>query len=183
MLLDNVFPPIPSELVMPLAGFAAARGQISLVGIILAGTAGSLTGALIWYGVGRWLGHERLLRFAARHGRWLTLNPAEVERASAWFVRHGGSAVFLGRMIPGVRSLISVPAGVAGMPLVPFLAYSTVGSAIWTSLLATAGYRLGADYRAVAGFIEPIGNGVLILALALYLYRVLTFNRRAGVQG
>ncbi|WP_246737169.1 DedA family protein [Methylobacterium sp. DB0501] len=183
MLLDNVFPPIPSELVMPLAGFVSARGQTSFVGVVISGTAGSLAGALIWYGVGRRLGHERLLRFAARHGRWLTLSPAEVERASAWFVRHGGGAVFLGRMIPGVRSLISVPAGVAGMPLVPFLAYSTMGSAIWTGLLATAGYRLGADYRAVAGFIEPIGNGVLILALALYLYRVLTFNRRAGVQG
>lgn len=183
MLLDNVFPPIPSELVMPLAGFVSARGQISFLGVVIGGTSGSLTGAVLWYGAGRWLGRERLLNFAVRRGRWLTLSPAEVERAGAWFARHGGAAVFLGRMIPGVRSLISVPAGVAGMPFLPFLVYSALGSAIWTGVLATAGYRLGADYRAVAGFIEPLGNGVLILALALYLYRVLTFERRVGTRG
>jgi membrane protein YqaA with SNARE-associated domain len=120
MLIDNVFPPIPSEVIMPLAGFAAARGQLSLIGVFLAGTAGSLSGALVWYGVGRWLGRERLRRFATRHGRWLTLSPAEVDRASAWFARRGGLSVLIGRVIPGVRSLISVPAGVAGMPLTPF---------------------------------------------------------------
>lgn len=89
----------------------------------------------------------------------------------------------VGRVIPGVRSLISVPAGVSGMPLAPFLAYSTVGTVVWTGLLAAAGYGLGENYRAVAGFIEPIGNGMLVLALALYLYRVATFGRPSGVRG
>lgn len=182
MLLDNIFPPIPSEIIMPLAGFAAARGQLGLVGVFLAGTAGSLSGALVWYAVGRWLGRERLNTFAARHGRWLTLSPAEVDRAGTWFARRGGNTVLVGRVIPGVRSLISVPAGVSGMPLAPFLAYSTVGTVVWTGLLAAAGYRLSENYRAVAGFIEPIGNGVLVLALALYLYRVATFGRRSSVQ-
>ena len=131
MLIDNVFPPIPSEVIMPLAGFAAARGQLSLIGVFLAGTAGSLSGALVWYGVGRWVGRERLKRFAARHGRWLTLSPAEIDRAGGWFARRGGITVLVGRVIPGVRSLISVPAGVAGMPLTPFLVYSAVGTIVW----------------------------------------------------
>ena len=183
MLIDNVFPPIPSEIIMPLAGFAAARGQLSLVGVFLAGTAGSLSGALVWYGVGRCLGRERLRRFAARHGRWLTLSPAEVDRASAWFARRGGLSVLVGRVIPGVRSLISVPAGVSGMPLTPFLIYSALGTIVWTGLLAAAGYGLGENYRAVERLIEPIGNGVLVLGLALYLYRVATFERRRDVRG
>ena len=183
MLIDNIFPPIPSEVIMPLAGFAAARGQLSLLGVFLAGTAGSLSGALVWYGVGRWLGRERLRRFAARHGRWLTLSPAEVDRAGAWFARRGGLTVLVGRVVPGVRSLISVPAGVAGMPLTPFLVHSALGTIVWTGLLTAAGYGLGESYRSVGRFIEPIGNGVLVLALVLYLYRVATFGRRSGVRG
>lgn len=183
MLIDNVFPPIPSEVIMPLAGFAAARGQLNLIGVFLAGTAGSLSGALVWYGVERWVGRERLKRFAARHGRWLTLSPAEIDRAGGWFARRGGITVLVGRVIPGVRSLISVPAGVAGMPLTSFLVYSAVGTIVWTGLLAAAGYGLGENYSAVGRFIEPIGNGVLVLGLALYLYRVATFERRSGVRG
>ena len=183
MLIDNIFPPIPSEVIMPLAGFAAARGQLSLVGVFLAGTAGSLCGALLWYGVGCLLGRERLRRFTARHGRWLTLSPAEVDRAGTWFAQRGGVTVLVGRVIPGVRSLISVPAGVAGMPLTPFLAYSALGTVVWTGLLTGAGYGLGENYRLVGRFVEPIGNGVLILAVLLYLYRVATFERGSDARG
>lgn len=183
MLVDNIFPPIPSELIMPLAGFAAARGELSLVGVFLAGSAGSLSGALIWYGVGRWLGRERLRRFAARHGRWLTLSPAEVDRVGAWFARRGGVTVLIGRVVPGVRSLISVPAGVAAMPLTPFLVCSTLGTIVWTGLLTAAGYWLGENYLLVGRFVEPIGNGVLILALVLYLYRIATFEPGTGARG
>ncbi|KMO39408.1 alkaline phosphatase [Methylobacterium aquaticum] len=183
MLIDNIFPPIPSEVIMPLAGFAAGRGQLSFIGVFLAGTAGSLSGTLLWYGVGRWLGRERLRRFAARHGRWLTLSPAEVERAGAWFARRGRVAVLLGRVVPGVRSLISVPAGVAGMPLTLFLAYSALGTIVWTGLLTAAGYGLGEEYRLVGRLIEPIGNGVLVLALVIYLYRVATFERGRDARG
>ena len=151
--------------------------------VFLAGTAGSLCGALLWYGVGCWLGRERLRRFAARHGRWLTLGPAEVDRAGAWFAQRGGVTVLVGRVIPGVRSLISVPAGVAGMPLTPFLAYSALGTVVWTGLLTGAGYGLGENYRLVGRFVEPIGNGVLILAMLLYLYRVATFERGSDARG
>jgi membrane protein DedA with SNARE-associated domain len=176
MLAENLFPPIPSELIMPLAGFIAARGQLTFVGILLAGTLGSLLGALFWYGVGRWIGRDRLKRFAARHGRWLTLHPEEIDRASAWFVRHGWAAVFLGRLAPGVRTLISVPAGIAGMPLLPFLLTSALGSLLWTGVLAGLGFLLAEGYGAVGNWIEPVANGVMILALALYLYRVARFR-------
>ena len=150
MLVENVFPPIPSELIMPLAGFTAAQGRLSIVLVVLAGTAGSLLGALFWYGLGRWLGEERLRRLAARHGRWLTLSPGEIDRAEDWFRRHGATAVLLGRLVPAVRSLISVPAGVARMPLPGFLAWTALGTGLWTALLAGAGYLLQGQYALVA---------------------------------
>lgn len=176
MLIDNLFPPIPSEVIMPLAGYFVARGQLTFVGVLLAGAAGSVAGALLLYAVGRWIGIHPLRRFAARHGRWLTLSPGEIDRATAWFARHGWTAVLVGRMVPGVRSLISIPAGVAGMPLMAFLAATTIGSFLWTGLLAGAGYLLGGGYQTVGKWIEPAGNLVLILALAIYVYRVVTFK-------
>ncbi len=179
MLAENIFPPIPSEIIMPFAGFVAARGQLTLIGVVLAGAIGSLAGALFWYGVGRWIGRDRLKAFCARHGRWLTLGAAEVDRASAWFARRGWAAVFVGRLVPGVRTLISVPAGVAGMPLVPFLVTTALGTLLWTGLLAGAGYVLAERYREVGGWIEPAGNAVFVLALGAYGYRVVTFGKRS----
>ncbi len=180
MLAENLFPPIPSEVIMPLAGYVSARGQLTFVGVLVAGAAGSFAGALFWYAIGRWIGTHRLKRFAARYGRWLTLSPAEIDRASAWFARHGRTAVLVGRMVPGVRTLISVPAGVTGMPLMPFLATTAVGTLLWTGLLAAAGYVLAEGYRTVGNCIEPVGNGIVILALAIYAYRVATFDKQAG---
>lgn len=177
MLAENVFPPIPSEVVLPLAGYVAAKGQGSLWLTIAAATAGSVAGATIWYYVGRWIGTERLRRFAARHGRWLTLTPDEVDHVDRWFDRHGRWAVLFGRLVPGVRTLISVPAGVTGMKLVPFLAWTAVGSAFWTTLLAIAGYELGQNYGRVAGIIEPASNVVLGAAVLWYAWRVMTFGR------
>ncbi|MFY9511035.1 MAG: DedA family protein [Rubrivivax sp.] len=178
MLAENLFPPIPSEVVLPLAGYAAFKGQGALWLTVTAGTLGSVVGAVFWYGVGRWLGLQRLKRFAARHGRWLTLTPEEVDHVDRWFDRHGRWAVLFGRMVPGVRTLISVPAGVTGMKLTPFLAYTTAGSALWTFLLVLAGYELGEQYGQVARVIEPASNLVLGLAVAWYFWRVATFGRR-----
>ena len=179
MLAENLFPPIPSELIMPLAGFSAARGEIALASIVVAGTVGSVLGALFWFYVGKWVGADRLKRWAERHGRWLTLSPEEVDRASDWFRRHGGLAVLLGRLIPGVRTLISVPAGISGMPLPAFIAYTTIGTAVWTALLAGLGYLLENQYQLVADWVNPASNAI-VAALALwYLYRVVTFRRRA----
>jgi membrane protein DedA with SNARE-associated domain len=143
MLAENVFPPIPSELIMPLAGFVAAKGQLNPVLVVLAGTLGSLLGALPWYYAGRWLGEARVCAFAARHGRWLTLGEKEIGQAIRWFERHGRIAVLVGRLVPTVRTLISLPAGMARMPLLPFLAYSAVGTLAWTAALTAANRSTG----------------------------------------
>ena len=180
MLAENVFPPIPSELIMPMAGFTAARGKLSMVGVVVAGTAGSLAGALLWYYIGRWIGLERLKRWAAKHGRWLTISPEEVDEAVAWFNRHCGKAVLVGRLIPAVRTLISVPAGVAGMALMRFLTYSALGTALWTALLATAGYLLEDQYQKVGDYLNPVSNVILGLIVLGYVYRVITFRRRGA---
>ncbi|MDE0923791.1 DedA family protein [Aurantimonas coralicida] len=178
MLAENVFPPVPSELIMPLAGFSAARGDLNVVAIIIAGTIGSLLGALLWYYIGKWIGAERLKRWASRHGRWLTITPEEVDQASNWFHRHGGMAVFIGRLIPAVRTLISVPAGVAGMPLTPFLLYTILGTVIWTAFLAGAGYLLESQYQRVSNWVNPVSNVVIGLFVLWYIYRVATFRGR-----
>ena len=177
MLVENVFPPIPSELIMPLAGFAAAKGTLNIVGVVAAGTAGSLAGALFWFWVGYSIGPDRLKNFSGRHGRWLTLHPSEIDSARAFFDRHQGSALFFGRLIPTVRTLISVPAGVDRMPILAFLAWSVLGTALWTTLLAGAGYLLQGQYERVSDWLNPVSN-VLFAALAVwYLYRVVRFNR------
>ncbi len=178
MFAENVFPPIPSELIMPLAGFSAARGEGNLLIVIIAGSIGSLLGALLWYYIGQKIGAERLERWAEKHGRWLTLSPKEIEQACAWFNRHGGKAVLIGRLIPAVRTLISVPAGIAGMPLGSFLLYSSAGTIIWTALLAMAGYFLESQYDKVAHWMNPISNVVIGLIVLGYLYRVVRFRHR-----
>ena len=177
MFAENLFPPIPSELIMPLAGFTAARGDLNVFLAIMSGAAGSLLGAVFWYYLALWLGSYRLQAWAARHGRWLTLTPEEVDKTCAWFNRHGGKAVFVGRLIPAVRTLISVPAGFAKMPLVRFLIASTLGTVLWTALLAGAGYLLESQYRKVTDLLNPIANVVIALLVLSYLYRVITFRR------
>lgn len=179
MFAENVFPPIPSELIMPLAGFTAARGELSLVLVIAAGMVGSVAGTLLWYYAGRWLGLGRLKRFAARHGRWLTLSPTELDQAQAFFSRHCAKAVFFGRLVPALRTLISIPAGIVEMALPRFLLYSTLGTLLWTAFLAGAGYLLEAQYRAVEQWLNPVTNLILGAALVFYAYRVATFRPQA----
>ena len=176
MLLENVFPPIPSELIMPLAGFAAASGKLNIFGVVAAGTAGSLAGAFFWFWVGRALGPERLKAFARRHGRWLTLHPGEIDRARAVFDRHRASALFFGRLIPTVRTLISVPAGVNRLPIAVFTFWSLLGTALWTALLAGAGYLLRSQYERVSEWLNPVSNVVLAALVLWYLYRVVRFR-------
>ena len=178
VFLENVFPPIPSELILPLAGSVAGRGGISLVGAVVAATIGSVAGALGWYWVGWWLGLERLKSWAAKHGRWITLSPEEIERADAWFDRHSGKSVLIGRLIPTIRTLISVPAGISGMTLRRFLLFSTLGTAAWSSLLIGAGYLLGEQYESVGNWLNPVSNLVAAGLGLWYAYRVLTFDRR-----
>jgi membrane protein DedA with SNARE-associated domain len=176
MLLENVFPPIPSELIMPLAGYTATQGRLNILLVIAAGSLGSVSGASLWYCVGRWLGCERVRRFAGRHGRWLTVTVAEVDRARDWFRRHGGKAVFIGRLVPAIRTLISIPAGIAEMGPGKFLIYTTAGTVLWTAALAGAGYLLGAQYQQVSSWLNPVSNVILGALVLWYVYRVATFR-------
>src|SRR5688500_12665799 len=134
MFLETIFPPIPSEVIMPVAGVSAAKGQMALPGVIASGTAGAMLGNIVWYLAARALGVIRLKPIIERHGRWLTMNWHEMERAERWFRDHGTFFVFLGRMLPTVRSLVSVPAGLLKMRFRNFLIASTVGTAGWTAM-------------------------------------------------
>ncbi|MAC12339.1 MAG: alkaline phosphatase [Sphingorhabdus sp.] len=176
MLLENVFPPIPSELIMPLAGFDAARGDMNVYLVILSGSIGSVAGALFWYVIGRWIGEDRLKRFASRHGRLLTLNASEIERVNRWFDMHNEKAVLLGRLVPAVRTLISVPAGIFEMSLGRFLIYSTIGTVGWTALLTFGGYMLGDRYELVQTWINPVSNVIVGVIVLAYLYRVMRWR-------
>jgi membrane protein DedA with SNARE-associated domain len=174
MFLENIFPPIPSELIMPLAGFTAAQGELSFWGAVAAGIAGSVLGQLPLYYLGRLAGEERLKRWADKYGKWLTVSHEEIERARGWFDRHGGKAVLICRLIPGVRSLISIPAGMAKMNLVPFLLYSTVGMGVWALALAYLGRVLGENYELVSRYLGPITYvvlGGLLVGGAVWIWR------------
>lgn len=181
MILENVFPPIPSELIVPLAGFKAATGSFSMVGLVIVATLGSLLGTLIWYGLARAFGRERFLRFIDRYGVWLTLDREETLRAMDWFNRYGPAAVFFGRLVPTVRTLISVPAGLSEMPFGSFLLYTAAGSLVWIALLAGAGYLLQENYEQVEHWLNPFTTLVVVAVVAIYVYRVIRglMKRRA----
>jgi membrane protein DedA with SNARE-associated domain len=177
MFLENVFPPIPSEVVMPLAGYLSSQNGMSFAGAVAAGTTGSLAGASLWYAVGRRVSEERLCRWVERHGVWLAMAPGDVHRAREFFERHGRTGVLLGRLLPVVRTLISVPAGFARMPLVPFLLYSAVGTLAWTAALAWAGRALGSLFGEVDRYLGYLTWAVLALATVAYAYRVAKLKR------
>jgi membrane protein DedA with SNARE-associated domain len=176
MLLENLFPPIPSEVIMPLAGFSAAKGTLSFAGVVASGTVGSLAGAYFWFLIGRWLGLKRLKGFAGRHGRWLTLHPDGIDQAGAFFARHQALALFLGRLVPAIRSIISVPAGVYDVPIRTFLFWSSLGTALWTLLLAGAGYLLQSQYERVSEWLNPVSNVVFAGLVLWYVYRIVRFK-------
>ncbi|SHN48109.1 DedA family protein [Cryptosporangium aurantiacum] len=168
---ENLFPPIPSEVILPLAGFAASRGELSLASALIWTTIGSLVGALALYGLGAAFGRDRL---RAVVDRLPLVKLADVDRAEAWFARHGAKAVFFGRMIPIFRSLISIPAGVERMPLSRFLLYTTAGSAIWNTVFVLAGYQLGEQWWRVeeyAGWFQYAVIATVALAVVWFAVR------------
>ncbi|MGK3941898.1 DedA family protein [Streptomyces caeruleatus] len=174
--LENLFPPIPSEAILPLAGFAASAGRMSLLAVLLWTTAGSVVGALALYGVGALLGRDRTVALAARLP---LLKVSDVERTEAWFLRHGTKAVFFGRMIPVFRSLVSIPAGVERMPLPVFLALTTLGSALWNTAFVLAGHALGANWAQVTDVVSAYSKVVLgAAALAVVAFVALRLLRR-----
>jgi membrane protein DedA with SNARE-associated domain len=178
--LENLFPPIPSELVIPLAGFVAAEGDLRLGVVIIMGSVGSLAGATVWYAIGKRIGEHRLRTWIARHGKWLTLSVQDVDRAQLWFRRHGAAAVFFGRLMPGVRTFVSLPAGFSAMPLGPFLLYSALGTVMWTAALAYAGVVLQANFTLVGDYIDVATNGLLAVGGMLLARRYIRCWKTAG---
>lgn len=174
MFLETVFPPIPSEVIMPLAGVSAAESDLELSLVILSGTAGAMLGNIFWYLAARALGTQRLKPFIQKHGRWLTVNWSEVQRAHDWMERRGAAFVFLGRLIPTVRSLVSIPAGLLDMRFRTFLLASTLGTFIWTAILAGAGFRLRSDFHQIDAWIGPLANAVTVAIVFAYVWRLLT---------
>lgn len=163
MLLENIFPPIPSELIMPLSGFAVTQGKLNFIFVVLAGIIGSVLGALPWYYLGKLWGLKRIEKFIDNYGKWLTISRKDIQKSEKWFKRKGKATACFSRIVPGVRTYISVPAGITRMPLFPFLLYSTLGTALWVSLLTYAGYVLGNNYDRVKDFFAPISTIVIVI--------------------
>jgi membrane protein DedA with SNARE-associated domain len=174
MFLETIFPPIPSEVIMPVAGVQAGQGKMHYGLVVASGTAGAMLGNIVWYLAARALGIERLHPIVDRWGRWLTVTWPEVERAQNWFAEHGTFFVFMGRMLPTVRSLVSVPAGLLKMRFKTFFLASLLGTAGWTALLAGAGYKLGENYRDIDSIIGPASTAILVTLAIGYVYRVWT---------
>jgi membrane protein DedA with SNARE-associated domain len=180
MLIENLFPPIPSEFIMPLAGFSASRGDLTFIGVVLAGTLGAVVGAIPLYYLGALIGEERLIAWADRYGKWLGLDGEDIRKADDWFDKHGPKAVLLARLLPGIRSLISVPAGISGMALPPFLLYTTIGAGLWCTALAYAGSLLGENYEEVEHYVGPAGWVILGSVVLLLVWRVV--QKRSGAK-
>ncbi|MEV5603920.1 DedA family protein [Streptomyces sp. NPDC052299] len=176
--LENLFPPLPSEVILPLTGFAAGQGVLSLASALFWTTLGSVAGAAALYWIGALFGRDRV------HALWARLplvGATDLERTEAWFLRHGTKAVLLGRMVPIFRSLISVPAGLERMPLPTFLGLTAVGSLAWNSVLVMAGYWLGDQWDTVGDYVGVLSQAVLLLvAVALVLYVVVRVRSRAA---
>ncbi|RJF91003.1 DedA family protein [Sphingomonas cavernae] len=179
MFLETVFPPIPSEVIMSIAGVKAAQGHMTLAGVIGSGTAGAMLGNYFWYLAARVVGIERFKPFIDKYGRWLTLDWHEIQRAEKLFGQFGYAFVFFGRMLPTLRSLISIPAGLLHMRLSTFVIWSTIGTAGWTSVLALVGWTLGNNVEKIDDFIGPVSTAVIVLIVGSYLWRVIFWRPKA----
>ena len=180
VILENVFPPIPSEIVLPFAGFVAQRGDGSVVVMIFAATIGAVVGALILYGIAAVIGPERLRAFVVRFGRWFGVKPADLQRAEEWFDRHAVVAVLLGRCVPLIRSVVSVPAGFRRMRLVPFVLYTAIGSTVWNTALIGAGAVLGNQWERVEPYVATLQWVVVaLIAVLVVRFAVVRIRRRA----
>jgi len=162
IVLENLFPPIPSEAILPLAGFLAGEGRFSLPAVILAATLGSIVGALILYAAAAWFGDRRLRWLIVHYGRWFAIAESDLDKANDWFDRQGGKAVFICRMIPILRSIVSLPAGLRRMAIVPFVLYTAVGSLIWNSILIVAGWWLGDNWEEVSTVVDYLEIPVIL---------------------
>ncbi len=170
VVIENLFPPIPSEIVLPFAGFVAQRGDASVVVMILAATIGSVVGALILYYISWVIGPDRLRQFVVRFGKWFGIKESDLTRAEEWFDRRSTTAVLVGRCVPLIRSIVSIPAGFRRMKLVPFALYTFIGSAVWNIVLIGAGAILGDNWDRVGDYVG-IFQYVVIACIALVIIR------------
>lgn len=178
MFLENVFPPIPSEVIMGIAGIQVGQGNMSFWLVILSGTLGSTLGNYVWYLLGYHYGIQRLEGFINRWGRWLTIDWEDVQKLNRLFTRHGGKIVFFFRFMPAFRTIISLPAGLFRMGHVRFLLVTAAGASIWNVILAGAGYYLGRNFEAINDYVGPISTATIAFILLFYLYRVITWKPR-----
>ena len=178
-MIENVFPPIPSELILTFGGFMTVSSNMTIVGVIIAATFGSLLGAGILYGIGKLLNKERLIKIVtSKYGKLLRVKPKDIEAADKWFDTKGSITVLICRCVPIVRSLISIPAGMSDMPIPKFLVYTTIGSAVWNTFLVCVGAFAGDKKDAILGVIDNISHIVLILLVIIFVGFVIWFYKR-----
>lgn len=180
--LENIFPPIPSEVILTFSGFLTTTSDVTVLGVIIFSTLGSVVGAIILYGIGRILDVERLEKIVERWGHLLRLTKKDIQKADAWFRRIGVWAVLIGRLVPLVRSLISIPAGMARMNFSIFLFFTTIGSLIWNSVLVNLGAALGSSWDTIAGYIEAYSHIVVILLAVLFMLFIVWFIKSRKKQ-
>lgn len=181
VVVENLFPPIPSEIVLPFAGFVAQRGDAPVVAMILAATVGSVVGALILYYISSAIGPDRLRQFVVRFGKWFGVKESDLTRAEEWFDRRSTTAVLVGRCVPLIRSIVSIPAGFRRMKIVPFALYTFIGSAVWNIVLIGAGAILGDNWDAVVEYVGIFQYVVIaVIGLALVRFAFTVIKRRRG---
>ncbi len=184
--IENLFPPIPSEVVLGLAGYTASRGDASVIGMIIAATVGSVVGAWVLYGLSAAVGPVRLRAVVIRYGTWIGFGETDLDRAEAWFDRRSRSAVLLCRCVPLLRSLISIPAGFRRMPLGTFTLFTLIGSLVWNTILITAGYLLAEQWEKLLDYTEPFQTLVMILigvvVVALVVRKVVVTRRTRAAE-
>jgi len=179
MFLENLFPPIPSEIVLPLAGSLTTTGRFSILGVVFWGMIGSVAGALFFYALGKLLGEDRVRWIITKFGKYLTISNEDFDRSLRWFDRYGDWVIFFGRMVPIVRSLISIPAGLASMNMVKFIFYTILGTSLWNFVLSFAGRLLGASWPVVADWIGVYQNVVIVVCgIAVVLFLAIRFTRK-----
>ena len=178
MFLDNIFPPIPSEIIMPSAGYSASQGQLLLVGVIISGCIGSLLAAAILYWIGYKFNHDSIFRFVDRYGKYLFIKSSDVKKSLDWFEQYGHRIVFFGRMIPAVRSLISIPAGMSHMPFWKFMFFSSLGTIIWTTFLACVGFYFGENQALMQNIFSQVSHFIIIVVIAIIIW--ILYRRHQG---
>lgn len=170
MFLDNIFPPIPSEIIMPSAGYAASQNQLTLIGVIIAGCLGSLIAAALLYWVGYKFNHNTIFNFIDRYGKYLFIQSEDVQKSLIWFKKYGHRIVFFGRMIPAARSLISIPAGMSRMPFWKFMFYSSLGTIIWTTFLAYIGFYFGENQALMHQIFSQVGYFIIAIIVIIIIW-------------